>query len=152
MIMTGAAAVQRHQVKTCNRLCVGVAIDAQDASAFAGAIERDEIVHGPALATIERDGPKVDCREKPPLGSIHPVVTSCTVWLKYRLNAANGWSGVQVNDDIFQFGMVPDVPASAGVAFHGGGGLDMEVYICIAEPAIRLPYMSRTSPGRKFAS
>ena len=55
MIVAGTAAVQRDQVKTGNRRGVRVTIHAQDASAFAGTVKGDEIVHGPALAGIKRE-------------------------------------------------------------------------------------------------
>ena len=52
----GAAAVKSYQVESRDRLGVAVTVDAEDARALAPDIEGDEIVCGPTLTTIERNG------------------------------------------------------------------------------------------------
>ncbi len=161
MIMARTAAVQSNQVKARNRPGVAVTISAQNArpshrnrgkrnspSIRLSAIERN----GRTLLRILVKMSQGEFQSETAIG-IHPsVVTSCTFWLMYRFSADKGLLGVHEAEDIFQFAVAPEVPAAAGDAFHGGGGSDIDMNICITGPAIRLPYMSRATPGRKIPS
>src|ERR1700722_16176345 len=53
IVPAGAAAVERYQIETRNRLSVAITVDTEDAMAIAGGIKGHKVVGGPTLAAIE---------------------------------------------------------------------------------------------------